>query len=61
MAPKLRNQWLSFPGMVALKVRTGGSERAVIINHLLEKLVAFMWDNEMFDLGRRCENSNKIR
>lgn len=31
MAPKLRNQWLSFSGMVALKVRTGGSEWAGII------------------------------
>ena len=32
MAPKLRNQWLSFSGMVALKVRTDGSEGAGIIN-----------------------------
>ena len=31
MAPKLRNQWLSFSGMVALKVRTDGSEGAGII------------------------------
>ena len=31
MAPKLRNQWLSFSGMVALKVRTGGSEEPGII------------------------------
>ena len=31
VALKLRNQWLSFSGMVALKVRTGGSEEAGII------------------------------
>ena len=31
MAPKLRNQWLSFSGMVALKVRTDGSEEPGII------------------------------
>ena len=35
MAPKLRNQWLSFSGMVALKVRTGGSEEPGIISPLL--------------------------
>ena len=33
MALKLRNQWLSFSGMVALKVRTGGSVWAGVINH----------------------------
>ena len=32
MAPKVRNQWLSFSGMVALKLRTGGSLKAGIIN-----------------------------
>ena len=31
VALKHRNQWPSFPGMMALKVRTGGSERAGII------------------------------
>ena len=31
MALKLRNQWLSFSGMVALKVRTGGSVWAGVI------------------------------
>ena len=34
MAPKLRNQWLSFSGMVDLKVRTDGSEGAGIIIHI---------------------------
>ena len=33
MALKLRNQWLSFSGMVALKVRTGGSEEPGIITY----------------------------
>ena len=32
MALKLRNQWLSLSGVVALKFRTSGSERAGIIN-----------------------------
>jgi len=31
VALKLRNQWLPFSGMVALKVRTGGSIGAGII------------------------------
>ena len=31
MALKLRNQWLSLSGVVALKFRTSGSERAGII------------------------------
>ena len=32
MALNYRNIWLSFSGMVALKVRTGGSESSGIIN-----------------------------
>lgn len=32
VALNYRNIWLSFSGMVALKVRTGGSERSGIIN-----------------------------
>jgi hypothetical protein len=32
VALKLRSQWISFSGMVALKVRTGGSEWSGIIN-----------------------------
>ena len=32
MALNCRNIWLSFSGMVALKVRTGGSESPGIIN-----------------------------
>lgn len=32
MALNYRNIWLSFSGMVALKVRTGGSESPGIIN-----------------------------
>jgi len=31
VALKLRNQWLSLSGVVALKFRTSGSERAGII------------------------------
>ena len=34
MALNYRNIWLSFSGMVALKVRTGGSESPGIINQL---------------------------
>ncbi len=33
MALKLRNQWLPFSGMVALKVRTGGSIWTGIIKY----------------------------
>ena len=35
MALNYRNIWLSFSGMVALKVRTGGSESPGIITSLL--------------------------
>ena len=41
VALNYRNIWLSFSGMVALKVRTGGSKSPGIINYLtylLEKL-----------------------
>ena len=34
MALKLRNQWLSLSGVVALKFRTSGSERAGIIRFI---------------------------
>ena len=37
MALKLRNQWLSFSGMVALKVRTGGSVGAGIITPIMSE------------------------
>ena len=33
MALNYRNMWLSFSGMVALKVRTGGSKSPGIITH----------------------------
>ena len=47
MALNYRNIWLPFSGMVALKVRTGGSESPGIINltYLLEKLP----DDRMID------------
>ena len=38
MALNYRNIWLSFSGMVALKVRTGGSESPGIIKELAEAL-----------------------
>ena len=37
MALKLRNQWLPFSGMVALKVRTGGSEEPGITKDSVEQ------------------------
>ena len=40
MALKLRNQWLSLSGVVALKFRTSGSERAGIINLAKEMMRA---------------------
>ena len=39
MALNYRNIWLPFSGMVALKVRTGGSESPGIINDELEDLL----------------------
>jgi len=38
VALNYRNIWLSFSGMVALKVRTGGSESPGIIKELAEAL-----------------------
>ena len=43
MAPKVRNQWLSFSGMVALKLRTGGSLKAGIIKPFIQ--------NEQYGVG----------
>ena len=40
MALKLRNQWLSLSGVVALKFRTSGSERAGIIKMAIEMMNA---------------------
>ena len=39
MALNYRNIWLSFSGMVALKVRTGGSESPGIIRYDMDKNV----------------------
>jgi len=39
VALNYRNIWLPFSGMVALKVRTGGSESPGIINDELEDLL----------------------
>ena len=36
VALNYRNMWLSFSGMVALKVRTGGSKSPGIINYLVD-------------------------
>ena len=38
VALNYRNMWLSFSGMVAPKVRTGGSESSGIINESMENL-----------------------
>ena len=35
VALNYRNAWLSFSGMVALKIRTGGSKNPGIINHVI--------------------------
>lgn len=44
VALNYRNMWLSFSGMVAPKVRTGGSESSGIINDLKEILIRYMTD-----------------
>lgn len=52
MAPKLRNQWLSFSGMVALKVRTDGSEGAgIIIKKQFESLTCIKEAMSRFEDG----------
>lgn len=64
MALNYRNIWLSFSGMVALKVRTGGSESPGIINS--EEEAAEKWyrrikrinpDHMIFKLSQREECS----
>ena len=40
MVLNYRNMWLLFPGMVALKVRTGGSKSPGIINQAVKKAEA---------------------
>ena len=49
MAPKLRNQWLSFSGMVALKVRTGGSEEPGIIRLDMLRVVNDLGPDYVYD------------
>ncbi len=59
MAPKVRNQWLSFSGMVALKLRTGGSLKAGIITAAREKaneLAEELWASAEADMKRHYEN-----
>jgi len=48
VALNYRNMWLSFSGMVAPKVRTGGSESSGIINNPLEYARLYL-DSEMQD------------
>ena len=57
MALNYRNIWLSFSGMVALKVRTGGSKSpGIIIKTLIEQskdcdyIIAPIADNRMFQI-----------
>lgn len=62
VALNYRNMWLSFSGMVAPKVRTGGSESSGIINNF-EMILA---DNEeeaikqYFELGEKHELFNLL-
>ena len=54
MALNYRNIWLSFSGMVALKVRTGGSESPGIISHERKLLVHSLVElkNQLIQQGR---------
>ena len=45
MALNYRNMWLSFSGMVALKVRTGGSKSPGIITNIVNYLTEFRLDS----------------
>ena len=50
MALNYRNIWLSFSGMVALKVRTGGSKSPGIINYQTNELITLL-ESYLLDLS----------
>ena len=52
MALNYRNIWLSFSGMVALKVRTGGSESPGIIMYCLSKREVVRYNEMKRYLGK---------
>ena len=71
VALNYRNMWLSFSGMVALKVRTGGSKSPGIIKYNIERgtsvkdIISLMVDNwEYYDFDTRkdlvCKFANAV-
>ena len=63
VALNYRNMRLSFSGMVALKVRTGGSKNpGIIIFEHTESLDPFAFQNQLFSniLGRDVEIFKKV-
>lgn len=58
MALNYRNIWLSFSGMVALKVRTGGSESPGIITEVMfHELVKTLAEKENVTEKLKAENT----
>ena len=53
MALNYRNIWLSFSGMVALKVRTGGSKSPGIIKQILDTIASYVLVD---DTGLFCDS-----
>ena len=51
MALNYRNIWLSFSGMVALKVRTGGSESPGIITRYMVEFLVLEQTEQFGDAG----------
>ena len=60
VALNYRNIWLSFSGMVALKVRTGGSKSPGIINNDDLKVVTIICDLIVHNRGEIVEKDNLI-
>lgn len=53
VALNYRNMWLSFSGMVALKVRTGGSKSPGIISAV--EIITAEWISIMTTLSKNCQ------
>ena len=59
MALNYRNIWLSFSGMVALKVRTGGSKSPGIIKTIKANFYSLVARMETLDKGMASEETYK--
>ena len=57
VALNYRNMWLSFSGMVALKVRTGGSKSPGIIKKRLKNDIAYTEADFERNYGTLCRDA----